>query len=58
MTSMAIDFGPVAALDYDGNNEPDQVFVITKGGLGDVALPRPSRRGHHHLPSASRSARA
>ncbi|MCB0072571.1 MAG: hypothetical protein KDE20_13975, partial [Caldilineaceae bacterium] len=37
VTSMAIDFGPVAALDYDGNNEPDQVFVITKGGLGDVA---------------------
>lgn len=29
-------FGPVAQVDYDGNGDKDQVFVITQGGLGSV----------------------
>ena len=35
--AMAIDFGPVVGtLDYDGDARPDQVFVVTSGGLGSV----------------------
>jgi hypothetical protein len=33
---LRLPFGPVALLDYDGNGDKDQVFVITKGGLGSV----------------------
>lgn len=33
---LRLPFGPVAQLDYDGNGDKDQVFVITKGGLGSV----------------------
>lgn len=36
---LSLDFGPVSALDYNGDGTADQVFVITKGGLGTV---RPS----------------
>jgi hypothetical protein len=37
VTSFSIEFGPVTPLNYDGNGEPDDVFVITSGGLGAVA---------------------
>ena len=33
---LRLPFGPVALLDYDGNGDKDQVFVITQGGLGSV----------------------
>ncbi|MGD2116274.1 MAG: FG-GAP-like repeat-containing protein, partial [Acidobacteriota bacterium] len=33
---LSLDFGPVTALDYDGSGNPDQVFVVTAGGLGSV----------------------
>lgn len=32
-----IDFGPIVRLDYDGNGAPDDIFVITTGGLGTMA---------------------
>lgn len=35
--SLKIEFGPVKALDYNGDGNPDQVFVVTGGGLGSVA---------------------
>lgn len=35
--SFSIDFGPVSALDYDGNGVSEHVFVVTSGGLGNVA---------------------
>jgi hypothetical protein len=35
--TLSFDFGPVVPLDYDGNQEPDHVFVITKGGVGTIA---------------------
>jgi hypothetical protein len=35
--SFTIDFGPVVPLDFNGDGRPDQVFVITQGGLGSVA---------------------
>jgi len=38
VTDLAIDFGPVSKLPYDKNRPLDDVFVITKGGLGKIGL--------------------
>jgi hypothetical protein len=39
ISSMKIEFGPVVStLDYDGDGEADQVYVITSGGLGSIGL--------------------
>ena len=36
---ITISFGPViSTLDYDGDKKPDQVFVVTKGGLGTIGI--------------------
>ena len=36
---MSISFGPVVnTLDYDSDQKPDQVFVVTSGGLGTIGL--------------------
>lgn len=37
ISSFSIEFGPVSSLDYDGDGDLDDVFVITGGGLGSVA---------------------
>jgi hypothetical protein len=37
VTALIVDFGPVSALDYNGDHRADQVFVTTSGGLGTVA---------------------
>lgn len=37
VTELAVDFGPIVPLDYDGNGSLDQVYVVTAGGLGSVA---------------------
>ena len=31
-----IEFGPIRQLDYNGDAKPDDVFVITQGGIGEV----------------------
>jgi hypothetical protein len=36
VTQLKLVFGPVVALDYDGNGTTEQVFVTTAGGLGSV----------------------
>jgi hypothetical protein len=36
VTTMKIDFGPIASLDYNGDGKSDHVFVVTKGGLGNI----------------------
>jgi hypothetical protein len=36
VTTLAVDFGPVTPLDYNGDKVADHVFVVTKGGLGNV----------------------
>ncbi|MBW7883241.1 MAG: hypothetical protein H3C34_11510 [Caldilineaceae bacterium] len=36
VSTMTIDFGAVTPLDYNGDANPDHVFVITQGGLGNV----------------------
>lgn len=38
ISQFRLDFGPVSLVDYDGNGNTDQVFVITSGGLGTVGL--------------------
>jgi hypothetical protein len=37
VNSLKITFGPVKSLDYNSDGTPDQVFVVTAGGLGSVA---------------------
>jgi hypothetical protein len=38
ITKLTVDFGPSVKLDYDKDGKLDDVFVVTKGGLGNVAL--------------------
>jgi hypothetical protein len=38
VTDLAIDFGPIAKLQYNRGGPLDDVFVITKGGLGTIGL--------------------
>lgn len=37
VTRLKVRFGPVTALDYNADGQPDQVFVVTSGGIGTVA---------------------
>lgn len=37
VNSFSLDFGPVSALDYDGDGNSEDVYVVTSGGLGNVA---------------------
>ena len=37
VSTMSIEFGPIVAIDFDGDGSKEEVFVITKGGLGSVA---------------------
>lgn len=46
ISSMKIKFGPVVStLDYDGDGEADDVFVVTGGGLGSVGLDSADKSG-------------
>jgi hypothetical protein len=38
VTGLAVDFGPVSKLQYNKVGPTDDVFVITKGGLGSIGL--------------------
>lgn len=38
VTDVTIEFGPVAKLQYDNAGGPDDVYVVTSGGLGSVGL--------------------
>lgn len=44
--SLAVDFGPISRLDYDGNGSLDDVYVVTGGGLGSVAPTSANRSGN------------
>ncbi len=47
VNSLKIEFGPVVStLDYDGDGNADQVYVITSGGLGSVALDSVDKSGN------------
>ena len=43
--SLALDFGPIAPLDYDGDGDLDDLYVVTRGGLGAVAPSAASQSG-------------
>jgi hypothetical protein len=47
MTSLTVNFGAVVGnLDFDGDGKKgDQVFVVTRGGLGSVALASVEKKG-------------
>ena len=38
VTDMTVDFGPVSKLQYNKAGPDDDVYVVTKGGLGSVGL--------------------
>ncbi len=47
VNSLKIEFGPVVStLDYDGDGNADQVYVVTSGGLGSVALDSVDKSGN------------
>ena len=46
VNQLKVTFGPVAGLDYNGNGQPDQVFVVTSGGLGSVGPSSADKTGN------------
>jgi hypothetical protein len=38
VTDLAVDFGPITKLQYDNTGPADQVYVVTKGGIGKIGL--------------------
>lgn len=47
ISSMDIEFGPVIdSLDYDGDGTADQVYVVTRGGLGTIGLASAKKTGN------------
>ncbi len=38
MTDFTVDFGPVTQLQYNKAGPNDDVYVVTKGGLGSIGL--------------------
>ena len=47
ITSLTVDIGPNVALDFNGDRKLDDVFVITKGGMGTIGLASAVRSGNH-----------
>jgi hypothetical protein len=44
--ALVLDFGPIPSFDYDKDATPDDVFVITVGGLGTIPLAWADRTGN------------
>lgn len=45
ITTLTINFGPNVKLDFNGDKSPDDVFVVTSGGLGNIGLLSAVRSG-------------
>jgi hypothetical protein len=45
ITTLTVNFGPNAKFDFNGNGTKDDVFVVTKGGLGNVDVVSAVRSG-------------
>jgi hypothetical protein len=45
VSQLRLDFGPVSLVDYDGDGNTDQVYVVTSGGLGSVGPSSASQTG-------------
>ena len=51
ITKIRVTFGPnVGTLDFNGDRKPDDVFVVTSGGLGNVGLASAVRAGSSITP--------
>lgn len=46
ITTLTVDFGPNARFDFNGDGSKDDVFVVTKGGLGNVDVVSAVRSGN------------
>jgi hypothetical protein len=46
ITKLTVNFGPNVPLDFNGDKKLDDVFVVTKGGLGNVGLVSAVRVGN------------
>lgn len=46
ITSLSVDIGPNVKLDFNGDKKLDDVFVITKGGMGTIGLASAVRTGN------------
>jgi hypothetical protein len=44
--ALILDFGPTPKFDYDKNGSPDDVFVVTSGGLGTIPLAWADKTGN------------
>ena len=44
---MKIDFGEVASLDFNSDSRPDQVFVVTGGGIGTIGIASAIQTGNN-----------
>lgn len=42
---LTLDFGSIAQLDYNSDKTPDDVFVVTQGGLGNISPATASQTG-------------
>lgn len=47
ITSLTVDIGPTVKLDFNGDKKLDDVFVVTKGGLGTIGLSSAVRIGNN-----------
>jgi hypothetical protein len=46
VTALSVDFGPVSKLQYNKVGPTDDVFVVTKGGLGTIGLASAEQTGN------------
>ena len=44
---LTLDFGPIERLDYNRDGRPDDVYVVTRGGLGTVAPSSATQSGRN-----------
>jgi hypothetical protein len=49
VTDLEVDFGPVTKMHYDKVRPQDDVFVVTKGGLGKIGILFAEQTGHSIL---------
>jgi hypothetical protein len=46
VTDLTVDFGPISKLQYHAGGPTDDVFVVTKGGLGTIGLASAEQTGN------------
>jgi hypothetical protein len=46
ITSLTVNIGPIEQFDFNGDGKKDDVFVVTKGGIGNIGLLSAIRSGN------------